>query len=261
MHGQSWYIYLNSFISSSRTTLPCVKLEKYWAQQETWRSYLMVDKYFSQLLLINPDSFFFFFFFKATHLMKLTECHSLCFQLDCWPQGMLASTAMNHIAMSKMKRRGWFWLSHWEWPSLLFGFNRGTKTSLTPDLEMKVAFAFGLAIAMLGQCIGHISSAHLNPAITLRLSVLRASFSTRFWEQWPAVPLCMVLKAKRLTFSRCQQGKVESMHFQFCNAILLMNSMYCSGWVAFGELPPAGSCFAVNDSHCLKYCLHLNAKF
>ncbi|CAB1444359.1 unnamed protein product [Pleuronectes platessa] len=48
--------------------------------------------------------------------------------------------------------------------------------------ELKVAFAFGLAIAALAQCIGHISGAHLNPADTLgflvssQTSVLRAFF-------------------------------------------------------------------------------------
>ncbi|XP_070700551.1 aquaporin-1-like [Pempheris klunzingeri] len=51
-----------------------------------------------------------------------------------------------------------------------------------PDQEIKVAFAFGFAIATLAQCIGHISGAHLNPAITLgllascQMSVLRAFF-------------------------------------------------------------------------------------
>lgn len=51
-----------------------------------------------------------------------------------------------------------------------------------PDREIKVAFAFGLAFATLGECVGHISGAHLNPAITLglvtscRLSLLRALF-------------------------------------------------------------------------------------
>ncbi|XP_063318131.1 aquaporin-1-like [Pelmatolapia mariae] len=58
----------------------------------------------------------------------------------------------------------------------------GDPNDLNPDREIKVAFAFGLAIATLAECIGHISGAHLNPAITLglvtscRISILRALF-------------------------------------------------------------------------------------
>ncbi|XP_070775531.1 aquaporin-1-like [Enoplosus armatus] len=58
----------------------------------------------------------------------------------------------------------------------------GDRNNSYPDQEIKVAFAFGLAIATLAQCIGHISGAHLNPAITLgllascQMSVLRAFF-------------------------------------------------------------------------------------
>lgn len=58
----------------------------------------------------------------------------------------------------------------------------GDKNNTYPDQEIKVAFAFGLAIATLAQCIGHVSGAHLNPAITLgilascEISVLRAFF-------------------------------------------------------------------------------------
>lgn len=58
----------------------------------------------------------------------------------------------------------------------------GDQNHPYPDEEMKVAFAFGLAVATLAQCIGHISGAHLNPAITLgflvscQMSVLRAFF-------------------------------------------------------------------------------------
>ena len=46
--------------------------------------------------------------------------------------------------------------------------------------EVKTSLAFGLAIATLAQSLGHISGAHLNPAVTLgmlascQISVLRA---------------------------------------------------------------------------------------
>uniref|UniRef100_A0A665U5M1 Aquaporin-1-like n=1 Tax=Echeneis naucrates TaxID=173247 RepID=A0A665U5M1_ECHNA len=58
----------------------------------------------------------------------------------------------------------------------------GDKNNTYPDQEIKVAFAFGLSIATLAQCIGHISGAHLNPAVTLgllsscQISLLRAFF-------------------------------------------------------------------------------------
>ncbi|XP_038859408.1 aquaporin-1-like [Salvelinus namaycush] len=47
----------------------------------------------------------------------------------------------------------------------------GNKNNSMPDQEVKVALAFGLAIATLAQSLGHISGAHLNPAITLGLLV------------------------------------------------------------------------------------------
>lgn len=43
----------------------------------------------------------------------------------------------------------------------------GNVNNTSPDQEVKVALAFGLAIATLAQSLGHISGAHLNPAVTL----------------------------------------------------------------------------------------------
>lgn len=56
----------------------------------------------------------------------------------------------------------------------------GNKNNSNPDQEVKVSLAFGLAIATLAQSLGHISGAHLNPAVTLgmlascQISVFRA---------------------------------------------------------------------------------------
>lgn len=43
----------------------------------------------------------------------------------------------------------------------------GNANNSNPDQEVKVALGFGLAIATLAQSLGHISGAHLNPAVTL----------------------------------------------------------------------------------------------
>ncbi|KAJ3595615.1 hypothetical protein NHX12_004918 [Muraenolepis orangiensis] len=47
----------------------------------------------------------------------------------------------------------------------------GNSNNTNPDQEVKVALAFGLAIATLAQSLGHISGAHLNPAVTLGMLV------------------------------------------------------------------------------------------
>ncbi|XP_030053587.1 LOW QUALITY PROTEIN: aquaporin-1 [Microcaecilia unicolor] len=64
--------------------------------------------------------------------------------------------------------------------ALGFQFPIGTN-KLTPVQDnVKVSLAFGLAIATMAQCVGHVSGAHLNPAVTLgcllscQISILKA---------------------------------------------------------------------------------------
>ncbi|XP_003407049.1 aquaporin-1 [Loxodonta africana] len=63
------------------------------------------------------------------------------------------------------------------------GFNYpvvGNQTAAASQDIVKVSLAFGLSIATLAQSVGHISGAHLNPAVTLglllscQISILRA---------------------------------------------------------------------------------------
>lgn len=63
------------------------------------------------------------------------------------------------------------------------GFNyplKNNQTSGASQDNVKVSLAFGLSIATLAQSVGHISGAHLNPAVTLglllscQISILRA---------------------------------------------------------------------------------------
>uniref|UniRef100_A0A8I3P9I3 Aquaporin-1 n=2 Tax=Canis lupus familiaris TaxID=9615 RepID=A0A8I3P9I3_CANLF len=63
------------------------------------------------------------------------------------------------------------------------GFNypvRNNQTAGAAQDNVKVSLAFGLSIATLAQSVGHISGAHLNPAVTLglllscQISILRA---------------------------------------------------------------------------------------
>ncbi|KAM8967777.1 aquaporin-1 [Pelodytes ibericus] len=60
-----------------------------------------------------------------------------------------------------------------------FPLSQNATESRTQDI-VKVSLAFGLSIATMAQCVGHISGAHLNPAVTFgcllncQISILKA---------------------------------------------------------------------------------------
>lgn len=66
--------------------------------------------------------------------------------------------------------------------SSIVGIGLGNDKNQMIAQEIKVSLAFALAIATLAQSLGHISGAHLNPAVTLgllfncQISALRCAF-------------------------------------------------------------------------------------
>ncbi|XP_051871362.1 LOW QUALITY PROTEIN: aquaporin-1-like [Pristis pectinata] len=89
--------------------------------------------------------------------------------------------------MMRELRRHSFWramLAEFLGVTIFVFLSTGSATKWTgshvPADIVQIALTFGLSIATLAQCVGHISGAHLNPAVTVgllvgcRLSVVRA---------------------------------------------------------------------------------------
>lgn len=65
---------------------------------------------------------------------------------------------------------------------IFFGLGSALNWPASPPNVLQVSFAFGLAIGTLVQAVGHVSGAHINPAVTMaclvgsQVSFLRAIF-------------------------------------------------------------------------------------
>ncbi|KAK1797405.1 hypothetical protein P4O66_008776, partial [Electrophorus voltai] len=80
-------------------------------------------------------------------------------------------------------RTGSFWRAVFaEFVGMTLFVFLGIVTAISGQDQEAVALAFGLAIATLAQSLGHISGAHLNPAVTLgvlvscQISAIKAAF-------------------------------------------------------------------------------------
>lgn len=63
---------------------------------------------------------------------------------------------------------------------IIFGIASAIGNPQNGAQEVKVSLAFGLAIATLAQSLGHISGAHLNPAVSIGLLVSCQISALRF---------------------------------------------------------------------------------
>lgn len=65
---------------------------------------------------------------------------------------------------------------------IFFGLGSALSWPTSPPNVLQISLAFGLAIATLVQAVGHVSGAHINPAVTVaclvgsHVSLLRAIF-------------------------------------------------------------------------------------
>ncbi|XP_049338700.1 aquaporin-2-like [Astyanax mexicanus] len=127
--------------------------------------------------------------------------------------------------MAQEFRSGWFWRGVMaEFVGMiLFIFIGlasavGNKHNSGPDQEVKVALGFGLAVATLAQSLGHVSGAHLNPAVTVgalvscRISALKALLYVSA-QILGAVLASLIMS--RLTPGETSLG-VNSVNFIFC---------------------------------------------
>lgn len=95
----------------------------------------------------------------------------------------------------------------------------GNSNNTAPDQEVKVSLTFGLAIATLAQSLGHISGAHLNPAITLgllvscQISVFKAVFYILAQMLGAVVASAIVYGVKPTNIDALGVNHVSGYHF------------------------------------------------